>query len=222
MNMDHLPTGTHPCKCARKRHAAKLVVLTGGPGGGKTAILEMARRYFCRHVVLLPESASIVFSGGFPRLANDAGRRASQHAIFAVQREMERLAEEVDDAAVILCDRGTVDGVAYWPGASRGLFGQHGTTLRDELARYAAVIHVETAGPEAYERIGTRLESVEEAKQVDAKIRMAWNSHPLRYVISSSANFLDKATVALELVRTQLPDCCRTHPHVPKSPHTIP
>lgn len=219
--MDHLPTGTHPCKCTRKRHQPKLVVLTGGPGGGKTAILELARRYFCRHVVLLPEAASIVFSGGFPRLSSDAGHRASQHAIFAIQREMERLALESDDAAVVLCDRGTIDGLAYWPGNSRGLFGAHGATLHDELARYAAVIHVETAGPEAYERVGTRLETVDEAKRIDAQIRKAWDRHPLRFVISSSSNFLDKANVALELVRTQMPGCCRTHPHRPNALHTI-
>jgi predicted ATPase len=214
--MDHLPAGTHPCTCTRKRHKAKLIVLTGGPGGGKTAILEMARRYFCRHVILLPEAASIVFSGGFPRLSNDAGRRAAQHAIFAIQRQMELLAEAVDDAAVILCDRGTVDGLAYWPGAARGFFAHHGTTLHEELARYAAVIHVETAGPEAYERIGTRIETAAEAKRVDAKIRRAWDSHPLRFVVSSATNFLDKATLAMELVRTQVPECCRTHPHIEK------
>jgi predicted ATPase len=189
-------------------------VLTGGPGGGKTAILEMARRFFCRHVVLLPEAASIVFGGGFPRLATDAGRRASQHAIFAVQREMEQLALDVDDAAVILCDRGTIDGLAYWPGAARGLFGKLGTTQHEELARYAAVIHVETAAASSYERVGTRVESAEQARLIDAKIRKAWASHPLRYVISASSNFMDKASVALELVRAQVPECCATHPHI--------
>jgi predicted ATPase len=214
--MDRLPTGTHPCKCARKRHRVKFVVLTGGPGGGKTAILEMARRYFCRHVVLLPESASIVFSGGFPRIGSEEGRRAAQHAIFAVQREMERLAASLDDAAVILCDRGTIDGLAYWPGTSRAFFSQHESTMHDELARYAAVIHVEPAGPESYERAGTRVESFEEAKKIDARIRLAWDRHPLRYVISNSTNFLDKATLALELIRSQVPDCCRTHSHIPE------
>jgi predicted ATPase len=42
----------------------KLVVLTGGPGAGKTALLEVVRRHFCEHVVVLPEAASIVFGGG--------------------------------------------------------------------------------------------------------------------------------------------------------------
>lgn len=212
--MDHLPTGTHPCKCHRKRHKAQLVVLTGGPGGGKTAILEMARRYFCRHVILLPEAASIVFSGGFPRLNSEAGRRASQHAIFSIQREMERLAQEVDDAAVILCDRGTIDGLAYWPGSPRGFFHDHGTTMQAELDRYAAVIHVETASPEAYEITGTRVEPNNEAKKIDARIRASWDRHPLRYVIASSTNFLDKATLAMELMRAQIPICCRTEPHI--------
>jgi predicted ATPase len=214
--MDRLPSGTHPCKCARKRHKPKLVVLTGGPGGGKTAILEMARRYFCRHVILLPEAASIAFSGGFPRIATDEGRRAAQHTIFTIQRELELLAESTQDAAVILCDRGTIDGLAYWPGSPRGLFARFGTTLQEELARYAAVIHVEPAGPDSYERAGTRVESIEEARTIDARIRLAWDRHPLRYVISNSTNFLDKATLALELVRAQVPDCCRAEHHIPE------
>ena len=70
-----LSAGSHACKCARMRHDPKLVVLTGGPGGGKTALLEMARRYFCQHVVILPEAASIIFGGGFPRLVAPGGRR---------------------------------------------------------------------------------------------------------------------------------------------------
>lgn len=214
--MDRLPTGTHPCKCNRKRHRVKFVVLTGGPGGGKTAILEMARRYFCRHVVLLPEAASIVFSGGFPRLCTDAGREAAQHAIFAVQRQMETLAANHPDTALVLCDRGTIDGLAYWPGTPRSFFARHQTTLQEELARYAAVIHVEPAGPESYERGGNRVETIEEARRIDGRIRAAWDHHPLRYVLSNSSNFLDKATLALELIRTQMPECCRTHPHIPE------
>ena len=31
------------------------VVLTGGPGAGKTAALEMIKQSFCEHVRVLPE-----------------------------------------------------------------------------------------------------------------------------------------------------------------------
>ncbi|MBL0889768.1 MAG: hypothetical protein IBJ19_04065 [Gemmatimonadaceae bacterium] len=37
------------------------MVLTGGPGAGKSAVLELARLFFCDHVRRLPEAAGIVF-----------------------------------------------------------------------------------------------------------------------------------------------------------------
>ena len=39
----------------------------GRPGAGKTAVLELIQRSFCGHVRVLPESAGILFGGGFPR-----------------------------------------------------------------------------------------------------------------------------------------------------------
>jgi predicted ATPase len=86
--------------------------LTGGPGAGKTALLEMIRQSFCSHVHVLPEAASIIFGGGFPREDDDRSRRAAQRAIFFVQRELEAIGDS-HNAAVVLCDRGTIDGLAY-------------------------------------------------------------------------------------------------------------
>ena len=65
------------------------VVITGGPGAGKTASLEVARRTLCEHVGFARESASIVFGGGFPREHREAAACAAQRAIFHVQRELE-------------------------------------------------------------------------------------------------------------------------------------
>lgn len=78
---------TAPCSCADGRHDPQLVVITGGPGAGKTAVLELARRSLGRHVLVLPEAAGIVFGGGFP---SEAAQRASQRAIFHIQRETEQ------------------------------------------------------------------------------------------------------------------------------------
>ena len=102
------------CDCTGP-HVKRRVVLTGGPGAGKTAILELVRQSFCEHVKILPESAGIVFGGGFPRDGRLEFRRAAQRAIFYVQRELEEAAD-ADNPALVLCDRGTVDGGAYWPG----------------------------------------------------------------------------------------------------------
>jgi hypothetical protein len=56
-----------PCSCAAVDHVPRLVVLTGGPGAGKTATLEVVQRELSRHVVVVPEAASILWKGGFPR-----------------------------------------------------------------------------------------------------------------------------------------------------------
>ena len=45
------------CECKTIDHEPHLVVLTGGPGAGKTAVLEIVRRYFCAQVQIVPEAA---------------------------------------------------------------------------------------------------------------------------------------------------------------------
>jgi hypothetical protein len=49
------------CGC-HQVHTRRRVVLTGGRGAGKTAVLELVRQHLCRHVDVLAESASILFS----------------------------------------------------------------------------------------------------------------------------------------------------------------
>lgn len=211
--LDALPTGSHACKCALSKHTPKLVVLTGGPGGGKTAILEMARRYFCRHVIILPEAASIVFGGGFPRLETFSARRCAQRAIYHTQRELERMAIE-SQPAVVLCDRGTIDGLAYWPGPPGAFFQGLGTTVEDEMKRYASVIHIEVPKSAAlYHKNGIRRETVAQARAIDRHIARLWRSHPRQTLVSAQAGFIDKAGYAIELLRSEVPQCCRTHLH---------
>lgn len=207
-----LPVGTLQCQCSKARHTPKLVVLTGGPGGGKTAILELARKYFCRHIVFLPEAAGIVFSGGFPRISTEVGSKAAQRTIFRLQRELEHMALANQDAAVILCDRGTLDGLAYWPDSRRTFLRQVGTTLEEQMKRYSAVIHVETAPASAYQKNGIRRESSHEAHEIDDRIRRVWRKHPHLYTVHSSHDFLEKAASALEVIRALIPQCCRTTP----------
>lgn len=88
-------TSIHTCACRGKTTIAERVVgLTGGPGAGKTAVLEIARKNFCEHISILPEAASIVFGGGFLRHETLPAKKAAQRAIFSVQKELERLVGE--------------------------------------------------------------------------------------------------------------------------------
>ena len=190
------------------------MVLTGGPGGGKTAVLEMARRYFCQHVAIAPEAASIVFGGGFPRSDLPQGRRAAQRAIFHVQNSLEAVALESRQTAVVLCDRGTLDGLAYWPGSRQSFFDEFDTTVERELSRYSAVVHVEVpALAWGYEKNRIRRESVSQAREIDQRIARAWRGHPRVMTVTAQAGFLDKLACAIELLRGELPACCQTHLH---------
>ena len=207
-----LPTGSHPCRCQKTRHQTRRIVLTGGPGGGKTAVLEMARRYFCQHVAIAPEAASIVFGGGFPRAGSPQGLRAAQRAIFHVQDALETVALESRQNAVVLCDRGTLDGLAYWPGPRESFFKEFNTSLEHELSRYAAVIHVEVpALAWGYETNQIRNESAAQAREIDQRIIAAWKGHPRVLTVGAQAGFLDKLSCAIELLREEIPACCRTH-----------
>lgn len=199
-----------PCDC-HERHRPRRVVLTGGPGAGKTAVLELIRLFFCEHVKTLPEAAGIVFGGRFPRSDRPALRQAAQRAIYYVQRELESVAD-ADNAAVVLCDRGTLDCAAYWIGDG-DLFSGVKTTHAAELARYDAVIHLRTpTSPQAYNHDNPlRTESVEEAAEIDARIALQWSDHPRRFVVEPTEDFLHKAARAMSLLREEVPACCQHH-----------
>jgi predicted ATPase len=200
-----------PCDCT-ETHVPRRIVLTGGPGAGKTATLELIRRAsFCDHVQILREAASIVFGGGFPRRRDVEGRKAAQRAIYHVQRELEASTAD-DNAAIILCDRATVDGAAYWPGPD-DYFAAVNTTLAEELRRYDAVIHLRTPRVDGgyNHQNPLRTETAIEAAEVDLRILRIWDTHPRRFIVDAMPDFLAKAAHVLELMRAELPECCRHH-----------
>lgn len=190
-------------------HVPRRIALTGGPGAGKTAVLELVRRLLCDHVHVLPEAASIVFRGGFPRGSAEPVRRAEQRAIFYVQRELEATAE-ASDFTVVLCDRGTVDGGAYWPGPG-DLWSSVETTLDEQLARYHAVLHLRTPIAGYNHSNPLRIESAAEARAIDDRIAALWARHPRRFEVQAEADFLAKAAYAIQILRDQLPAGCRDH-----------
>ena len=183
------------------------IVLTGGPGAGKTAVLNMLRHELCEHVAILPEAAGIVFGGGFPRNHKAEVQRAAQRAIFHVQRQLEA-AFEANGSDVLLCDRGTVDGAAYWPGPD-DFWSALETTRMEMLLRYDVVIHLRVPEEPHYgHQNPLRTEDAAEARAIDERILAAWNGHPNRVIIESSSDFLEKALRAITAIRAELPHCC--------------
>ncbi len=199
------------CACRLAAHAPQLIVVTGGPGAGKTAVLEMAKKHFCEHTAIVPEAASIVFGGGFWRLPEVSAKLAAQRAIYHVQREMEAMVLDEKRWALGLCDRGTLDGLAYWPGTEDSFWSDLKSDKTTELSRYAAVIHLQTPGRNGgyNHRNSLRIETAEEAHIIDEKMGRIWSEHPRYVQISSTKGFLEKAKAALEQIQLVVPSCCR-------------
>lgn len=194
----------------KKAHSAKphrngrcRIVLTGGPGGGKTTAADLFRREIGERVVLVPEAATMVFSGGFPRSTKPEAVHAAQRAIYAVQRNLEDVQAALFPERVLLCDRGTVDGAAYWPGESDGFFKEIGSSLEAELERYDAVIFFETAAAGGMSIEGgnpVRNESMEAAVRLDQKLRALWSQHPRFMLVPHNPSFFKKISHGLALL----------------------
>lgn len=186
------------------------IALTGGPGGGKTTAADLFRREIKDDVVLVPEAATLLFSGGFPRAREAEARKAAQTAIYHVQRNLEDVQASLFPGRVLLCDRGTVDGLAYWPDSPDNFFETLETDLESELQRYDAVIFFESAaagGHSIKDGNSVRTENHGEAMDIDRKLRHFWSKHPRFTLVPNNASFVKKimfGLAALESMVAQL------------------
>jgi predicted ATPase len=187
----------------------RFIVLTGGPGAGKTAVMEAARQIFSRGVSILPEAASIIYSGGYPRLPQAHSVRSAQRAIFRVQEELESFASNsLDGPRVALCDRGIPDGAAYWPEGEEGFFASIGLPKSHVFSRYHTVIHLRTPPINfGYNHNNPmRTESAEQAAALDNKIERIWAGHPNRFVVPATETFTEKLDLVTNLILKALPE----------------
>lgn len=176
------------------------IVLTGGPGAGKTTAADLFRREIGESVVVVPESATLLFTGGFPRVLEPHAERAAQAAIYHLQKNLEDVQAARFPDRILLCDRGTVDGAAYWPESEADFFAAMGTTEAAELGRYDAVIFFESAAVGGLRIEGgnpARLETQAEALELDRRLRAIWSKHPRFVLVQHDPSFFKKITIGL-------------------------
>lgn len=180
-----------------------VIALTGGPCGGKSALLEGLRHdpAFAGRFVSLNQDW-FPFHGIPPR------DPLFQRLVVFSQAAMEEAVHDAlgnGDSRPLLTHRGTLDPLAYWllqGWGEREFFAFTGTTRGEHYRRYAAVVHLVTAADGAQEHYARypdnpRTETPEEAICLDRLLGQIWGSHPGYLQISNSGRqWEDKAREA--------------------------
>jgi predicted ATPase len=163
----------------------KKIVLTGGPGAGKSVVCDALLKSESNRMVLVPEAATQVYAALGSRWdrMNVEGRRDAQRKIYALQIAQEsRLEKLAKTDQFLLLDRGTIDGAAYWPDGPDAYWKDLGTTLEAELARYDAVIILDTAATlgiyDGDESNPVRFECAADAIESGRTLLKLWGAHP--------------------------------------------
>lgn len=184
------------------------IVLTGGPGAGKTVVANAAlHRLGRRRFALVPEAATQVYTAlntRWDRL-DDAGRRDVQTRMYRWQLRQEAEIAAANPGCVLLLDRGTIDGAAYWPDGHEAFWSAMGTTRAAELARYDAVILLETAASLGmYDGAASnevRFESPAQAIESGRLLARLWDGHPRVRHVGAFARLQDKIDRVVEVIR---------------------
>lgn len=182
-------------------NSPRKVVLTGGPSAGKTTIANAIERSFIGKTVKIPEAATILWQGGFFRSNNPKGITWQQKAIYQIQASHEEIFALECPNRIFICDRGTLDGFAYWPEDNGDFFEANNTTLERELARYDLVIHLDSANGNDYDFTNShRTESPQAAQHINERVKDVWKDHPNRKIIPADESFSVKVAQVLDIM----------------------
>lgn len=185
--------------------------MTGGPGGGKTTALDLFQRELKAAVKIVPEAATMLFGHGLDRDARPEDGKLLQRSIYRMQVSLEAIFRDFYADRLLICDRGTLDGLAYWPDDEPSYFETLDTTFEAESARYGAVIFFQTAaihGEDVKSNNPYRTEDSRTAVSLDEKLQRVWERHPNFHFIPTELSFMGKinhglAAIAAVLERMQ-------------------
>lgn len=182
------------------------IILTGGPGGGKSTLMEELRRE--GRFLFLPEAIFTVGGVGIP-----PSQKQFQRLMVRAQWGLEDALTQTllpDDDRLVLCHRGSLDPLAYWltRGWEEEEFFSFTCTHREEhYQRYAVVIHLVTAADgaaHAYKRYpeAHRPETVEESIRLDRLLGQVWQGHPRYYRMDNiGVTWEEKSSKAKQIIR---------------------
>eukprot|EP00939_MAST-03C_sp_MAST-3C-sp1_P000833 g833.t1 len=201
------------CPPGSKRSKVYRVVLTGGPCGGKSSSLKHFTKTLGEKgidVYTAPEVPTIMLNGGcqYPGMDGKKELEEFETALLKLQLQMEnsftQCAASTGRPAVLVLDRGLMDPAAYIPEHQwKEILAKNGFSEDSFQAQYDLVLHLVTAadGAEKYYNYNdgknkgnnaARLETPEQARELDRKIMDCWEGHPNQAIIKNGRPFKEK------------------------------
>lgn len=199
---------------------AKVIAITGGPGGGKSTCFENLQKKLTALGVrpfFAPECATMLIGGGIPDISEIAGNDIKKY--IEIERQMLRTQLALrkqfldmsdvfeDERRVALCDRGAKDVEVYLPpGVFEAILEDERLTLWDVRDSYDAVIFLRSAASGAEKFYTTannpnrREKDPKEARCLDELTLKAWIGHQRLWIIPSRENFEEKLEHAFRAI----------------------
>ena len=184
----------------------KKIAITGGPCAGKTNAMQKIVNEFTEQgykVFVIGETATELITGGIRPFGDGKVTPFEfQRCIFNMQLEKEkmyeRIANSLEQNTIILCDRGVFDNKAYITEEEFNVYVKENNLNEMELMNsYDMVIHLVTAAKGAIEYYTTenntaRMETAQEAIELDDKTLNAWIGHKNLQIIGNESTFEEK------------------------------
>ncbi len=128
-----------------------------------------------------------------------------QRKIYRLQVDQEDRTLANNPGKILLLDRGTIDGAAYWPEGPEDYWRDVGSTLEIELKRYDAVILLESsAALGLYDGDTSNVRRFEDAQGAieSGKLLLGlWGGHPNLKHVGAFSKLEDKVAAVKEILR---------------------
>jgi len=184
------------------------IVITGGPGSGKTGIIELLQARPDLHCV--PEVATIVMGqlnikpGQYP---NQHFQRLIYDASNLFEVRLAHYATMLGKSGLVL-DRARIDGAVYFENGVEEYEKVLRTSIQREYARYKIVIYLDIPSEDIYYRNKhknlNRSEDYPEARRLGDKIREVWQNHPNFVFVSNDGGWDEKVRKVKEAINKVL------------------
>ena len=194
----------------------KRIVLTGGPGSGKTSVLEKINQVYSSEgykVIIVPETATELMNNGITFKDGSISLVDFQELVMRLQLSKEEIVERAielmgNDQVIVVYDRGTIDNTAY---INKDEFEDiltrlnHVKSFTDLMNKYDLVINL--VGREDFyttENNKARSESVDDALKLGDSTLRCWLGHKVVKIVLPKDTVEEKINEVLNIINDSL------------------